>query len=161
MKYGFDEATKEKVEMYSKSEVHSFGTSYSWNINFLFDYAIELLNCRSSMTLVTLEEGTVVTQVPANDVVIGRIELPAYFAEKYSTVEEVFDAITLNFNSNGVSSAKVRIADYSPFSPVYKIQNTYYLQFVVWNETDVAQDSPILDIIMIVNNSTTPPTPPV
>jgi hypothetical protein len=118
----------------------------------------EILTRRTAFDQLVTLEGEIITQVPANSMAVGRVALPSYFNERFSTVEEVYAAIIISELTHGEGHQDISLADYYTFYPVYKIGFTYYLQFAIFNNLDVAVDPPKIDLILFENQSSTPPT---
>lgn len=152
MVYGFDEATKEKVPIYSKNDSYLLETDNDWVVHKMFEE--ELLLCTNRMAIQGIPEGGAPpTEIPANSTLVGRIILPHEFITKYENENEVWESITLSMFNHFPA-----VTEISPnqFSRIVKIVNNFYLYVVVTNKTAIATPFPSVDISIIARPYVSP-----
>lgn len=153
MKYGFDEATKEKVPMYSESESHTETVDINdWVTHKMFDG--ELLLCTNRMAIQGIPEGgQPPTEIPANSSLVGRIVLPDEFITKYENENEVWDSIIISMLDHHPAVTEITIYE---LNRIVKIANKFYLYVLVSNKTAYATQFPLIDISIIARPYVSP-----
>ena len=154
MKYGFDEATKEKVPMYSESEAHTEIVDINeWVTHKMFDG--ELLLCTNRMAIQGIPAGgsPPPDEIPANSSLAGRIVLPDEFITKYENENEVWESITISMLDHHPAVTEITIYE---LGRIVKIANKFYLYVLVSNKTAYATQFPLIDISIIARPYVSP-----